>query len=124
MSRITRNAVVELLGTPERTEGNLNSPIERDEGGMRFNEKWVYETLRSDPAGVPIRMVYWHRYDFMGTTVRESAAADWRADTALEKAIAEIGSRMAAVAGEHQASEPNPRYRAVSEVKDARDLGG
>lgn len=124
MTRITRNAVVELLGTPDRTEGSLNSPVERAEHGLRFNEKWLYEQLRSDPAGVPMRAVYWHRYDFIGTTVRENAEADWRADTALEAALSAISNRMPEVGDQHRALEPNGRYRAVSEVKDARDLGG
>ena len=124
MTRITRNAVVELLGTPDRTEGSLNSPLEREENGIRFNEKWVYEQLPSDPAGVPMRTVYWHRYDFIGTMVRESAEADWRPDTTLEAAISGISHRMAEVGDEHRVLEMNQRYRAVSEVKDARDLGG
>ena len=124
MTRITRNAVVELLGTPDRTEGSLNSPLEREENGIRFNEKWVYEQLPSDPAGVPMRTVYWHRYDFIGTMVRETAEADWRSDTTLEAAISGISHRMAEVGDEHRVLEMNQRYRAVSEVKDARDLGG
>ena len=124
MTRITRNAVVKLLGTPDRAEGSLNSPVEREEHGIRFNEKWVYQQLRSDPAGVPMRTVYWHRYDFRGTVVREHAEADWRVDTALEAAINSIDSRMPDIEDKHRALEPNRRYRAVSEVKDARDLGG
>lgn len=122
--RLTRNAVVQLLGTPDRTEGSLNSPVEREEDGIRFNEKWTYEHLRDDPAQVPMRTVYWHRYDFMGTTVRESAATNWRPDDALEKALARIGPRLAAVEDHRQAEPLNERYRPVSEVRDAKDLGG
>ncbi|MGH7918020.1 MAG: hypothetical protein ACREQE_11165, partial [Candidatus Binataceae bacterium] len=66
---LRRNAVVVLLGTPDRTEGSLNSPIELEEHGIGYNEKWIYQHLRDDPAGVPMRLVYWHRYDFKGTLV-------------------------------------------------------
>lgn len=124
MTLIKRNVVVELLGTPDRTEGSLNSPIEREESGTHFNEKWVYEHLRNDPAGVAMRSVYWHRYDFRGTTVRENRDVEWRADKELERAIAQRSSRMLPVADQHQAVEPNQRYRAVSEPDDTSDLGG
>ena len=80
---LTRNAVVAFLGTPDRTEGTLNDPVEREEHEIKFNEKWIYENLTSDPARVPMRIVYWHRYDFMGTMVRANAAEEWRHDTTL-----------------------------------------
>jgi hypothetical protein len=121
---VTRNKVVFLLGTPERTEGSLNNPVEREEYGIRFNEKWIYANLRADPADVPMRTVYWHRYDFTGTTVRENAAADWRHDTALDAALKPVADRLPPIEDHHRALEGNRRYRPASEVKDATDLGG
>jgi hypothetical protein len=122
--RITRNKVVFVLGTPEQTEGSLNDPVEREEYGIRFNEKWIYENLRNDPAGVPMRTVYWHRYDFTGTTVRENAAAEWRHDTMLAAALKPAADRLPPIEDHHPALEGNRRYQPASEVRDARDLGG
>ena len=70
--RPVRNAIVAILGTPDRTEGSLDDPREREEDGVRFNEKWIYTHLHRDPAGAAMRAVYWMRYDFRGTAVRNS----------------------------------------------------
>ena len=122
---LTRNAVVAFLGTPDRTEGTLNDPVEREEHEIKFNEKWVYEHLTSDPAGVPMRTVYWHRYDFKGTMVRANAAEEWRHDTTLAEALKDADRRLAPLdPARHQPNEASRRYRSVSLPKDARDLGG
>jgi hypothetical protein len=122
--RITRNSVVALLGSPEGSEGSLNDPVEREEHGIKFNEKWIYEHLRSDPAGVPMRSVYWHRYDFVGTMVRESQDPDWRTDTALADTLKDTEGRLHSLDDQHRPLEGNRRYLPASEVKDALDLGG
>jgi len=80
---LRRNAVVALLGTPDRTEGSLNDPRLYDENGLHFNEKWLYSHLTGDPAGVPMRIVYWWRYDFVGTVVRAAEGESWRPDSRL-----------------------------------------
>src|SRR5579885_577083 len=85
---LRRNAIVALLGTPDRTEGSLNDPRLYDENGMRSNEKWIYAHLSADPAGVPMRIIYWWRYDFVGTVIRASADEPWRPDTRLAEALA------------------------------------
>lgn len=123
-TRITRNTVVALLGTPDRTVGSLNSPIELEEFGNSYNEKWTYEHLISDPAGVPQRAIYWHRYDFVATMVRGSAEEDWRPDTALADAVAAKDDRLSAFDNRHVATTPSGLYQPASEVKDATDLGG
>ena len=122
--RLTRNAIVTRLGTPDKTEGNLNSPIECEEHGIRFNEKWIYDHLRDDPSGAPLRMIYWHRYDFTGTLVRQAADAEWVADTTLSEAVKSSDDRLATVASTHESSAGNRHYRAASEVRSAQDLGG
>src|SRR5215469_8123327 len=50
--RPARNAIVALLGTPDRTEGSLDDPREREEDGVRFNEKWIYTRGRRDARGL------------------------------------------------------------------------
>lgn len=122
--RVTRNKVVFILGTPHRTEGSLNSPVECKEHGIHFNEKWIYEDSRTDPADAPERAVYWHRYDFMGTLIRDGDSGDWRLDSALAEAARQEPDRMPPVADDYRAVEPNRRYRPASEVKDQGDLGG
>ena len=122
--RITRNAVVERLGTPDQTEGSLNDPVEREEHGIRFNEKWIYHQLHDDPAGATERMIYWHRYDFIGTLVRKMADAEWIIDTTLAEWSRREHPRLAAVADRHAALTGNPNYHPASEVRDALDLGG
>lgn len=123
-TRITRNAVVALLATPDRTAGSLNSPVQLEENGVRYNEKWTYEHLVSDPAGVPQRVIYWQRYDFVATMVRGGPHEEWRADTALAAAVAAEDDRLASIEDRHAATTLSGRYAPASEVKDAADLGG
>jgi hypothetical protein len=92
--RPARNAIVAILGTPDRTEGSLDDPREREEDGVRFNEKWIYTHLRDDPAGVAMRTVYWMRYDFRATAVRNGEAEPWRPDSALVEAAAKRNDRL------------------------------
>ncbi len=64
---IRRNAVVECWGTPNVTSGSLNEPRDREENGVRFNEKWVYRLAHPEPDDPVQRIVYWHRYDFVAS---------------------------------------------------------
>jgi hypothetical protein len=121
---ITRNSVVFLLGTPQHTDGSLNDPVEREEFGFHYNEKWLYEDLQSDPAGVPERVVYWHRYDFVATMVRESGSTEWLADHTLEEAAKNTRGRLPSIEDHQPAYPDNGRYRQVSRLSDSRDLGG
>jgi hypothetical protein len=123
-TRVTRNKVVALLGTPDHTVGSLNSPIELEELGRTYNEKWIYEHLVNDPAGVPERAIYWHRYDFIATLVRASANEEWRPDTALAEAVAPKDDRLSPLDDRHAAIAPLGLYHPASEVKDSTDLGG
>ena len=52
--RVTRNQVVAMFGTPDHTDGSLNSPIEFDDDGIHYNEKWTYSHLDADPTGVSV----------------------------------------------------------------------
>ena len=65
--RIHRNAVVLCWGTPHETVGSLNEPREREENGVRFNEKWVYSLPHPNPDDPVRRVVYWQRYDFVAS---------------------------------------------------------
>jgi hypothetical protein len=121
---IFRNVIVTILGTPDHTQGSLNSPIELEEHGLHFNEKWVYTHLRDDPSGAPMRTIYWHRYDFIGTLVRNSADAEWRPDNNLIAAGEGADGRHASVRDDHTPRPDSRNYRAVSEVRSALDLGG
>jgi hypothetical protein len=121
---VTRNSVVSLLGTPHAVEGSLNDPVEREEFGIRYNEKWTYEDLGKDPAGFPHRVIYWHRYDFIATMARASDNEEWRPDTKLIEAARAVNARLRMVDDHHPAYPVNGRYRQVSQLGDARDLGG
>jgi hypothetical protein len=121
--RVTRNQVVALFGTPDHTAGSLNSPVELEDKGIHFNEKWTYEHLESDPAGVTMRTIYWHRYDFMGTRIRANANDDWRDDAKLAEALANSDDRLASVNDNNLPNTPRT-YRPVSKPKDVTDLGG
>jgi hypothetical protein len=122
---IRRNAVVKLLGTPDRTEGSLNDPRRRREYGLDFNEKWIYEHLTDDPAGVPIRVVLWNRYDFAATLVRSNESQPWKPDKTLEAVLSKDSGRMPALdAARHQPLRPTAPYRPASEFKGQIDLGG
>ena len=121
---ITRNSVVFLLGTPHAVEGSLNDPVEREEFGIRYNEKWSYQDLGDDRAGVANRVIYWHRYDFVATMVRADDKEEWRPDTKLIEAANAAKARLSTVDDHHLAHPTNGRYRAVSNPQDWRDLGG
>jgi hypothetical protein len=123
-TRVARNAVVELLGTPDHTAGSLNSPVGLEEFGICHNEKWTYEHLVSDPAQVAQRAIYWHRYDFVATMIRSSATEQWRPDTKLVEATMSEDDRLAPIEDHHQSVTPSGLYAAASEVRDATDLGG
>ncbi len=64
---IRRNLIVRRWGTPQRTIGSVNEPREHEEHGVVFNEKWVYRLPRVEPNDPGERIVYWHRYDFVGS---------------------------------------------------------
>ncbi|MBV8356562.1 MAG: hypothetical protein JO189_01295 [Deltaproteobacteria bacterium] len=121
---VTRNSVVSLLGTPHATEGSLNDPVERQEFGIHYNEKWTYKDLGDDPAGVPNRVIYWHRYDFVATMVRANENDEWRPDTKLIEAADAVNARLATVHDHHPSYPNHGRYRPVSQPQDWRDLGG
>jgi hypothetical protein len=120
-----RNTIVALLGTPDRSEGSLNDPRLYDENGMRFNEKWIYSHLTADPAGVPMRIIYWWRYDFVGTVVRGGADEPWRSDARLAQAIAKADPRLATIdPANNQPLTPSNQHRPASECAGESDLGG
>ena len=119
-----RNSVVALLGTPHFVEGSLNDPVERREFDIAYNEKWTYQDLHDDPAGVANRVIYWHRYDFVATMVRANINEEWRLDTKLLDAAAAVKSRHGIVDNHHRAYPSNDHYRPVSQPQDWRDLGG
>jgi hypothetical protein len=81
-ARIARNDVVRLFGTPDETVGAVNEARIRDEHGVEFNEKWIYNRPRNEPTRPLARAIYWQRYDFVasariersGQWVRESEA--------------------------------------------------
>ena len=50
---------------------------------MRFNEKWTYHHPRHDPAGAVERIVYWRRYDYIGSMIRKTAGGEWEKDESL-----------------------------------------
>ncbi len=120
-----RNAVVALLGTPDRTEGSLNDPRLYDENGLHFNEKWIYGHLTGDPAGVPMRIVYWWRYDFVGTVVRAAEGESWQPDSRLAEALAHADARLAPLdPTQNPPLTPSNQHRPASQLSAASDLGG
>lgn len=68
-AEIRRNLVVQRWGTPQGTLGSVNEPREREEHGVRFNEKWTYRLRRPEPTDPRERLVYWHRYDFVASFI-------------------------------------------------------
>jgi hypothetical protein len=122
--RVTRNQVVGMFGTPDHTKGSLNSPIELEDKGISFNEQWFYDHLDVDPAGVTMRTIYWHRYDFMGTRARNSADEEWRDDSKLAEALAGRDDRLEPITQDNNLPNTTRSYRPVSKPKDATDLGG
>ncbi|HUY18568.1 MAG TPA: hypothetical protein VMV15_05015 [Candidatus Binataceae bacterium] len=122
---VRRNAIVDLLGTPDRTEGSLNDPRLYDENGLRFNEKWIYRHLTHDPAGVPMRIIYWWRYDFVGTVIRAGDQESWRADSRLAEAAANDDPRLAPLnPANNLPVTPSNQHRPASICADETDLGG
>ena len=85
---IYRNLVVKYFGTPDAAEGTVNEPREREEHGLRFNEKWAYHRPRHDPAGAAERVIYWRRYDYVGSMIRKTPGADWERDAGLPEFLA------------------------------------
>lgn len=73
VQKVTRNLVVQRWGTPQSTIGSVNEPREMEENGQHFNEKWVYRNPKGDPGHPKERIVYWHRYDFVGSFLRDSS---------------------------------------------------
>lgn len=79
-SKLDRNHVVQLFGTPDETVGSVNEPRVQNEHGIEFNEKWIYDRPRHEPSQPRARIIYWNRYDFVaserverdGHRVRES----------------------------------------------------
>ena len=84
---ILRNVVVKFFGTPNHTEGSVNEPREREEYGMKFNEKWNYRGPRNDPAGAVERSIYWRRYDYVGSIIRKSKDGEWQKDDNLPQGL-------------------------------------
>jgi len=58
-----RGTVWKLLGAPTDQVGSVNDPRTAEELGVKWNEKWVY---LGDDGETPVRVVLWHRYDFLG----------------------------------------------------------
>jgi hypothetical protein len=69
---LERNLVARYFGTPTVTEGSVNEPREREEHGVRFNEKWIYRHPKHDPVEAIERIIYWRRYDYVGSRIRRS----------------------------------------------------
>jgi hypothetical protein len=81
---VTRNLIVLALGTPDVTIGSVNEPREREEQGLRFNEKWIYRRGKRDPRRPHERHIYWHRYDFVAAMMMDESGNLSREDvTAL-----------------------------------------
>jgi hypothetical protein len=85
---IYRNLVVKYFGTPDVAAGTVNEPRERQEHGLRFNEKWTYHHPRLDPSGAAERVIYWRRYDYVGSMIRKTPGGDWQSDDRLVSALA------------------------------------
>jgi hypothetical protein len=83
---LQRNDIVKRFGTPDRTEGSVNEPRERQEHGFLFNEKWVFKHPVRDPAGARERMIYWRRYDYVGSMIRRNDGG-WERDDSLIDAL-------------------------------------
>lgn len=84
---IQRNVVVQHFGTPDVTDGSLNEPREREEHGLKFNERWHYKHPRRDPSGAAERMLYWRRYDYVGSMIRKDHGGEWQRDDNLPQSI-------------------------------------
>ena len=56
-----RGEIWRRLGAPDDQVGSVNDPRTHEEGGVTWNEKWIYLE-----GGAPRRVVLWNRYDFVG----------------------------------------------------------
>ncbi len=92
---IHRNEIVRWFGTPDEAEGSVNEPREREENGFRFNERWVYRHPRNDPANAVERVVYWRRYDYVGSCIRRSPEGAWERDDSLPDELRKSASAAA-----------------------------
>lgn len=97
MTDIRRNMVVQRWGTPQLTVGSLNEPREREEHGVRFNEKWIYPAPRDEPSRPRERIIYWLRYDFVAAYLVGTDGQPTRED--LRAVFAECADRQAVPAG-------------------------
>jgi hypothetical protein len=84
---IHRNTVVKFFGQPQATEGSVNEPREREEHGLKFNEKWTYKQPPRDPQDAAERVIYWHRYDYVGSVIRTTKDGEWVRDDVLPQAL-------------------------------------
>ena len=50
---------------------------------MKFNEKWTYKSPRHDPAEAAVRVIYWRRYDYVGSMIQKTSDGDWSKDESL-----------------------------------------
>ncbi|MFQ5666870.1 MAG: hypothetical protein ACE5I7_10615 [Candidatus Binatia bacterium] len=88
---VCRNAIVQFFGQPDLTEGSVNDPRERNEHGMQFNERWTYRHPLRDPAGAVERIIYWHRYDYVGSVIQRQTDGPWEKDETLPGVLAAGG---------------------------------
>ena len=71
-AQLDRGAVWKRLGAPTDQEGSVNDPRTQLEHGVRWNEKWIYRDGKE-----VVRVVLWHRYDFLGAfVVRPDGSAE------------------------------------------------
>jgi hypothetical protein len=89
---IYRNLVVKFFGTPDAAEGTVNEPRERQEHGLRFNEKWTYHHPCHDPVGAAERVIYWRRYDYIGSMIRTTVDGAWEKDDDLPDVLSRTES--------------------------------
>ena len=61
--RVDRGSVWKRLGAPTDQIGSVNDPRTHVEGGVRWNEKWIYRAAEGEEI---VRVVLWDRYDFLG----------------------------------------------------------
>ena len=125
MIPISRNVVVARLATPDKTAGSVNNPVVREEDGIRFNDKWLYEHLVDDPSGMAQRVFYWMRYDLIATKVRANSSDVWRDDKTMIDELSGKSSRLAPHdPNANPAIEPSNQHRPVSDFKGELGLGG
>jgi hypothetical protein len=90
--RVTRNLVVQRWGTPHVTVGSVNEPREMEEHGHRFNEKWVYRLLQPEPSQAKERVLYWLRYDLVGSLLVNGDGTTAPED--LSRQLADVTDRL------------------------------